>query len=296
MIALSRASLPKPAIQVAPFCVGLAVSSGHAIGTAAAVLMPVFTLRALSRRSSYVSALLYYAGALWPLIPGAKNFFGPNVSILIAFLLWAIAAALLALPWLLLWSGNTQQAFWQAPVGLLFTVIPPLGIIGWASPLAAAGILFPGTAWCGLLGCALLTGALAAWPKMAAISALAISVAASLMHPSDPRPPAGWQAIDTHFGAIAHSAPGPLAEYRAAEEIQQQALSAKASVIVFPETVVSYWTASTDEFWQQTLAALKSSGKTILVGARIPRALEAAGRRFTTSQQTWPYSAEIRRL
>jgi hypothetical protein len=276
MIALSRGSLPRRAIQAAPFCVGLAVSSGHAIGIAAAVLMPAFALRALSRRSSYASALLYYAGALWPLIPGANNFFGPNVSNLTAFLLWGFAAALLALLWLLLWSGNTRQALWRAPVGLLLTVIPPLGIIGWASPLTAAGILFPGTVWCGLLGCAVLTGALAVWPKSAAIVAVTISVAVNLMHPKDPLPPVGWQAIDTHFGAIAHRAVGPLAEYRASEEIQQQALSAKASVIVFPETVVSYWTASTDEFWQQTLAALKSRGKTILVGARIPRARDAA--------------------
>jgi apolipoprotein N-acyltransferase len=104
-----------------------------------------------------------------------------------------------------------------------------------------------------------------------------VSVIANLTHPADPRPPADWLAIDTHFGSIAHRTPGPLAEYRAAEAIQQRALSAQAPVIVFPETVVPYWTASTDEFWQPTLAALRVSGKTILIGARIPRSSIAPG-------------------
>jgi hypothetical protein len=29
-------------------------------------------------------------------------------------------------------------------------VLPPLGLIGWASPVASAGVLFPGTAWLAL--------------------------------------------------------------------------------------------------------------------------------------------------
>jgi hypothetical protein len=33
----------------------------------------------------------------------------------------------------------------------LLTALPPLGIIGWASPFLSAGVLFPGTAWLGLM-------------------------------------------------------------------------------------------------------------------------------------------------
>ncbi len=254
-----------------PFVVGLAVSTGYPIGITASVLMPAVALRAKSRRDAYEVALSYYAGALWPLIPGAKNFFGPNVSFFVALFLWAVAALLLAPPWPLVWSADVRQASWRAPVGLALTVIPPLGIIGWASPLTATGFLFPGTRWCGLFACALLTGALAVWPKRAGLALLCIAAATNLIHPMEPTAPAGWKAINTHFGPIAHNAPEPLAVYRVAEQIQREALSAQASVIVFPETVVSYWTASTDAFWQQTLAEPKASGKTVLIGARIPR-------------------------
>ena len=260
--------------------VGLAVSTGYPIGITASVLMPALALRAESRGRSYKSALSYYAGALWPLIPAAKNFFGPHVPLVLAVSLWAVAALLLALPWLLVWSADVRQALWRAPVGLALTAIPPLGIISWASPLTAAGFLFPATRWCGLFGCALLTGGLAVWPKRTTFSALAVAGVANLIHPTEPRPPTGWKVIDTHFGPIAHHAPEPLAEYRAAEEIQQEALDAQASVIVFPETVVPYWTASTDEFWEQTLAELTASGKTILVGARVPTAAPASHRLY----------------
>jgi hypothetical protein len=278
MIALSRSA--------AGLIVGFAVSTGYPVGITASVLMAPLFLRADSRRAAYVSALSYYAGALWPLIPGAKNFFGPGVSPFVAFAFWAVAALLLALPWPLVWSRNARQALWRAPAGLALTVIPPLGIIGWASPLTAAGFLFPATGWSGLLLCALLTGALAIWPKQAAIAGVCIAAAANLTHPAEPPVRADWKAINTHFGSIAHGATDFLAEYQAAEEIQREAVAARAAVIVFPETVVPYWTTSTDAFWQQTLAELKASGKTVLIGARIPTSAPA-------SNPVYDFSAEL---
>jgi hypothetical protein len=278
-----------PLRQSAALFVGLAVSSGHPIGITASVLMPALALRPKSRRGAYAVALSYYAGALWPLIPGAKNFFGPNVSFCVALILWAVAALLLALPWPLVWSVDVRQALWRAPVGLALTLIPPLGIIGWASPLTAAGFLFPATRWGGLLACLLLTGALPIWPKRAGVALLCIAAVANLIHPMEPTAPAGWEGINTYFGPIAQDMAEPLAIYRVAEEIQREALSAQASVIVFPETVVPYWTASTDAFWQQTLAELKAGGKTVLVGARIPR-------EQLDSRPLYDFSAELAML
>jgi apolipoprotein N-acyltransferase len=49
------------------------------------------------------------------------------------------------------------------------------------------------------------------------------------------------------------------------------ALATDAKVIVFPETVVPTWTAATDTFWRPTLARLQASGKTVIVGALLPR-------------------------
>jgi hypothetical protein len=40
-------------------------------------------------------------------------------------------------------------------------------------------------------------------------------------------------------------------------------------VIVFPESVVSSWTAATDSFWEDTINRLRTTGKTIVVGAKV---------------------------
>jgi hypothetical protein len=37
------------------------------------------------------------------------------------------------------------------PLAYLLSVAPPLGMIGWACPVTAAGILFPGWEWGGLV-------------------------------------------------------------------------------------------------------------------------------------------------
>jgi predicted amidohydrolase len=249
---------------------GLAVSTGRPLGIAVAVVLPALALRARSRRKSYQTAAIYYGAALWPLVPGANNFFGPDVSVLLAIVLWSASAALLALPWALVWCSSEKQALWRAPAGILLSVIPPLGIIGWASPVLAAGILFPAMGWCGLSFCAVLTGALAVWPRWAVLAMIGAAMIANLAHPSKPLPPPGWVAVNTKFGSIAHHTPNPLREYRVALQIQEKATSRHAAVIVFPETVVPYWTAATDAFWEQTLQLLRVRRETIIIGARIP--------------------------
>lgn len=56
-----------------------------------------------------------------------------------------------------------------------------------------------------------------------------------------------------------------------------------------PKPVVPYWTASTDAFWKQTLAELKASGKTVLIGARIPTPAPTPG-------PVYDFSAELSAL
>lgn len=251
-------------------CFGLALTTAHPLGIAVAIAMPALVLSQPARRTSYAAALSYYGAALWPLIPGARNFLSPNVSPLAAFALWVFATAALASVWPLVWSFDRRQALWRAPLGLILSVLPPLGIIGFASPLIASGFLFPRTSWCGLLACALLSGGLAACPRSASAVTAAVALIANGLHPQNPQTLSTWRGVNTNFGAIAHGPIIPISEYQAGQSIQQYALSMDAKVVVFPETVVPTWTPATDAFWQQTLDALRASGKIILVGARLP--------------------------
>jgi len=249
--------------------IGLGLSSATSVGITGTLMMPAVVLRQPSRRSCYQTAAAFYAAALSPLIPGARNFFGPNVSAFVAIGLWIVASALLAFPWACAWSADIRQAAWRVPLAIALAVIPPLGIIGWASPLTAAGVLFPGLRLLGLVFCALLTGALARWPRYALAIGSIITLSQNLIY-RPPRPLSGWEGVNTHFGAISHGQASPLREYRTARWIQEHALSSPASVIVFPETVVPVWTAAADAYWQTTFDKLNREGKTILVGTRVP--------------------------
>lgn len=250
---------------------GGALSTAHPLGIAPAIMAPALALSQETRQDSYATGLSYYGAALWPLIPAARNFFGPDVSALTTVAFWAVSSMLLALPWMLVWSPHHRQALWRAPLGLVLTVVPPLGIIGWASPLTAAGVLFPGTAWLGLAVGAVSGGALVIRPPAAAAVLVMASVTCNLVFSRDARALPGWEAVNTTFGGIAHGSSSPIAEYEAAEWIQRRALASESKVLVFPETAVPTWTPATDEFWQQTLDTLRSSGKLILVGARTAR-------------------------
>lgn len=233
-------------------------------------LMPFFAAIQRSRVAAYCVSLTYYAGASWALMPAARNFFGPEPSPADSVVLWLVSSTLLAAPWAVFWTASRYQIVWRLPLGVLTAMLPPLGIIGWASPLTSAGILFPATGWFGLMATAALPGLLVLRPRIVLPGAAASIVLSNLVFTSIPAPPAGWEAVDTHFGGIAHGAPSPVTEFAAAESIQDRARASTAHLIVFPETVVLMWTEATDLFWQQTLAELRASGKTMVLGAGRP--------------------------
>jgi len=259
---------------LATVVLGLAVSSAQPASIVAAfLLLPAFIFLQPYRRSCYAAATGYYAGALWPLAVGAKNFFGPDVSAVGAIAFWLVSAILLGLPYALLWTDKTRQLLWRPPAALLIGVIPPLGLIGFASPLTASGFLFPACSWAGLALSLVGNGLIVSHPRTGFLSFTTVALVANMLHSGDPKPLSDWQAIDTHFGAISHGSVTPLREYLAALAIQEQAGASSARVVVFPESVVPRWTASTDLFWKPAIDTLRRDGKIVLIGALIPESL-----------------------
>jgi hypothetical protein len=246
--------------------IGLGVSFAFLPAMALMFLMPAIAFAQPSRRMAFLSAFTYYAGAAWAIIPAIRNFFGPDAGPASGVLLWLAAATLLALPWPLVWSPRRQQAFWRIPVGVMLGVVPPLGIIGWASPLLSAGLLFPGTAWFGLAAALIVPAWLVTIGRMAAIATVLCAVCVNIAFPGTPKSPTGWEAVDTHLGSDT-----ALADFQSAQWLQSRALASHATVIVFPESVVPTWTEATEAFWQPTLAALRASGKTVVLGVCTPR-------------------------
>jgi len=248
--------------------VSLVAWSGRLLTIPLALLLLNLLSGAMTRRVAVLTSVAYYAGATWQILPGAATFFGHHANPVQVLSLWAGASLLLATPWTILWSPRRASRLWRMPLALVLLAVPPLGVIGCASPLVAAGLLFPGTAWFGLAVTALVCGLLSSYPALGLALALVFAAPAHLFYRSQAVPP-DWRAESTHFGGVGLDTPTPLADYHAAQSIQQMALRSDARVILFPETVVTNWNPGTDLFWKPTIDTLREQGKTMLVGANV---------------------------
>jgi hypothetical protein len=221
------------------------------------------------RLAAYRLALAYYAGATWPLVRGANTFFGPHHHLWQAVMLWVAASVLLAIPWGLLYFRSWPARFWSVPLALAATTLPPLGLIGWGSPLTSAGILFPGTGWLGIAAVLFLPWGVTCRPCLGLPMAGVLVALTHAIYPGDPPAPPEWEAVDTTIGRSELERPDAMREFQHAEWIQQRALCSTAKIIVFPETVVPRWNDATEAFWEPAVSALAARGKTILFGATL---------------------------
>ena len=257
---------------------GLGVSTGHPLGIIAAAGMPLACLTPGTRKAAFKSTLGYYVAGLWPMVPGLDRYIGQSATSLIPIAMWVLTAILLSVPWTIAWTSDRRlHCLWRVPLALLATIVPPLGIIGLASPLTAAGYLFPGTAWAGLAAVALLPGivlsthALALRRRCAVLclvfaSAVGLAIGGRLFAPGNVEPPPGWIGVNTHFGDVSQ----PFRDFLAAQFIQQKAAETSARVLIFPESVVPRWSEATEAFWRQSLDRCRTRGQILAIGAGLP--------------------------
>lgn len=114
-----------------------------------AVLMPLIWSFAASRLEAFAVAAVYYLAASRDLPQGAGIFFAASAPLIMGYGLWLLAGLVNATVWGLCWQRKPGNRAVAAQFGLVLTAIPPVGVIGWANPLTAAGWLFP---YCGLAG------------------------------------------------------------------------------------------------------------------------------------------------
>jgi apolipoprotein N-acyltransferase len=196
-------------------------------------------------------------------------FFGPHAHPLSGLVLALIAACMLATPYAACWSANRGALLWRTPLALLLCAfLPPFALICWGSPLAAAGILFPGAEFLGLVLWLCLSGALCTFPRAAAAVLCGAALLLNLAY-SPPGAPQTWKGIDTAVAGYGLDSVDPIQEYRNAQALQQTAIASTARVLIFPEGAVYRWNDATDAFWSRTFAALRVQHKTVLLGAGV---------------------------
>src|ERR1700687_5809870 len=243
----SRLTLPVVAASTAAIA-----WNGHLAVIPFSLVAPLLVYHAKSRKHAYASMFSYYAAASWPLIPGARAFFGVQGTPIIGLFLCLTAAVLLALPWGLLFSRGHGSAVFCVPLCILLTAIPPLGIIGWASPLLSAGVLFPGSKWFGL---AFIMIFLSAFRFKPGLSLVSFALCALVFHfqYTQPQVPAGWDAVNTNYAGTGQGDPDFTTEYNTAQTMQTTIVESHATVLLFPEHLLTDWDESPDVFLGHTL-------------------------------------------
>ncbi|WP_321383925.1 conjugal transfer protein TraB [Rhizobium sp.] len=219
------------------------------------MLFPGFWAFAPSRVMGALVAGGHFLGASRGLPQGVSLFFGPQFSIGIA--LWLAASSVFVAVHAALW---TAKPGWQRSVRYLVAVIlmavPPFGIVGWASPITAAGILFPAWGWLGLAITAILLGAMTQPTWKIAVLVIAAFATLNAATWTASTLPSKWRGINTTFR---FDRAGQYADYQQhlqTIEVVRKAAASGAKHIVLPESAFGIWTPTTERLWQQSLEHL----------------------------------------
>ena len=265
------------ALILASAITGALAWSGSMWTLPASLLFPCLWTRAKSRREAALVAFAYFGAASRGLAVGAATFF--HSLLVIGVAIWLAGNLIIALPWMLLWTPRYGWRTALAAVAIIVTALPPIGIAGWANPITAAGVLFPGWKWAGLIATLALIMILCALginqpPRRAFLFQMTLLALASLtavaVFPKLPAAPPGWYGYDTHF-ANETGQPDYLKDYaRISRLVAVSLVRAKSpgSVLVFPESAGGTWGAAGRMVWRP---AQKVISGTVLFGGEVLR-------------------------
>ena len=249
---------------VAAAAIGLIAWRGQLWAIPLSIVVPCLIAVQPTRSTAGATSFAYYAAASLPVIGVAKVYWPSSEAS--AVFMWIAAAVLLSVPWFFCWTRRESLRPWTSAIAVALTAVPPLCIIGWASPLLSSGVLFPDSAWFGVaatlaLPCLLIH-------ERTRLVALVVASAASVylnIHGKEVRRPPGWVGEMTRIHRPRKA--DDLADFAIEEQLQQAVQSSHAKVLIFPEGTVRLWTDATDAFWAP---AVSNAGKTILIGAGQP--------------------------
>jgi len=255
------------------------------LGPLLSILLPLATAISRSKKEAFACALVYYLSGSVSMMGAIAGYYGTG-HFMIGALAWIGAAVALALPWTL------GRSAWGRLFALIATAIPPVGIIGWLSPLNAAGVLFPHQSWLGLVllltllantnhvvgFCKILRKThfrpqkFSTWLALFVVVWIGAGQGMAILGDSEKIPPAGWIGLLTRV----MPARGDLAQdIRNRQALIDAALTSNtaraAQVVVFPEAVLDGWRLGA----QRQFAAAAPAGQTWLIGAQVARGIPA---------------------
>ncbi|KIE05261.1 hypothetical protein NF27_DT00350 [Candidatus Jidaibacter acanthamoeba] len=226
---------------------------------------------------AYFCALSYYLAASHGLIKGAGVFFGSpgkeEVSIVSGIAIWVLPNIILALPWALLWGK--KYYYLRVSLIILSVSIPPIGLFGWANPITAAGVIFPGLGWPGLIATFILLILLCY--MFQASKSLNISIGFLLIlsvfcriNYKEQSHISGIVGINTKLCWIKSSEDEYEHNKLLIETVDEVLAAHKAlKLILLPELVIGTWNNANKHLWEKINRKCKDLGITVFLGGRI---------------------------
>lgn len=238
--------------------------SGQASLLPAATFFPLLWARSPTRIAAALVAAGYFLAASRGLPAGVAQFFAADLWVGLCF--WIVAALSFVAVHAVLWTvrrGWAKPARYLMVLGL--TAFPPLGITGWAHPLTAAGILFPGWGWWGLL--ALTAGLIGLVTRIGPAIAIALSGLWlwSAASGTNRILPVGWRGVDLEMGASL-GRDRSLQRQRNLIALVQEVAGSGAAVVVLPESALGFWTPTLERLWRE---GLQGVSVTVVAGAAV---------------------------
>lgn len=229
--------------------------SGNPLLLPVGILFPGFWANAPNRLVAALVAVAHFLAASRGLPQGVSIFYGSQYAIGLG--LWVAASTMFVAVHAVLW---TKAPGWQKPVRYLAAAIlmsvPPFGIAGWAGPITAAGILFPGWGWFGLVATAMLLAVMTTrrWTIAVALSAGLTFWSAAFW--TMPKMPDGWAGINTDFRFDQSGQYADFSQHQKTIALVRSAATSGSKTIVLPESALGIWTPTTERLWQRSLSDL----------------------------------------
>ncbi|WP_184710751.1 conjugal transfer protein TraB [Rhizobium lusitanum] len=255
----------RPAVLIVlAIAIGAVGWSGTVQALPVAMLFPVLWGMAPSRGVAALVALGYFLAASRGLPQGVANFYAADLWP--GLLLWLVASASFVMVHAALWTprlGLARAAQYLAATVLM--ALPPFGIIGWAQPITAAGVLFPGWGWWGLAaiaaGLAMMTSRY--WPA-AVLVMLSLWLWSAAVW-TEPRLPEGWRGVDLELGKTL-GRDQSLERQRVLIATVLASDDGKPRSVVLPESALGFWTPTVERLWRN---ALRDRELTVIAGAAV---------------------------
>lgn len=229
--------------------------SGNVLLLPAGMLFPAFWAYAPSRSVAALVAAVHFLGASRGLPQGASIFFGSQYAIGIG--LWFAASLVFVAVYSTLWSARSGwPRMLRYLIASILMSLPPFGIMGWASPITAAGVLFPGWSWFGLAATAILMLMMTTSLWRIAVPVVTGLAAWSAAVWTEPKVVEGWAGINTTFR---YEGAGQHAGYEQQQKtiaMVRKAAGQGAKVAVLPESALGLWTPTTERLWTDALSDL----------------------------------------